>query len=271
MPTMKQGCFSIPLQKNKSPPNGIFFFQYYIQIYIFHLNIRITVECLKNQTGHLFILYKQRIPAASANTGVKYSVCFSSYLQSGSNPVNSILSNEKYKSDALLQKKFTVDFLKKKMKTNEGEVPQYYVERSHEVIRKKFLTAYNQLMTNRESVISACLLMRQVLSDYATLNTEIDRMNDKITVVAELVKACFKEKAASAQSQEEYKRKYNGLLARYEKAATRLMELTAEKERKRNQDREIKLFIETLKKQPLILDEWDERLWILNLDRATAE
>lgn len=44
----------------------------------------------------------------------------------------SILSNEKYKGDALLQKCFTVDFLMKKMKVNEGEVPQYYVEHSHD-------------------------------------------------------------------------------------------------------------------------------------------
>lgn len=48
--------------------------------------------------------------------------------------VKSILTNEKYKGDALLQKKFTVDFLQKKMKVNEGEVPQYYVEHSHEAI-----------------------------------------------------------------------------------------------------------------------------------------
>jgi DNA invertase Pin-like site-specific DNA recombinase len=45
--------------------------------------------------------------------------------------VQSILANEKYKGDALLQKKFTVDFLTKKQKVNEGEVPQYYVENSH--------------------------------------------------------------------------------------------------------------------------------------------
>lgn len=41
--------------------------------------------------------------------------------------VESILRNEKYKGAALLQKKFTVDFLQKKMKVNEGEVPQYYI------------------------------------------------------------------------------------------------------------------------------------------------
>ena len=48
--------------------------------------------------------------------------------------VESILTNEKYKGHALLQKRFTVDFLSKKMKENEGEVPQYYVENSHPAI-----------------------------------------------------------------------------------------------------------------------------------------
>lgn len=48
--------------------------------------------------------------------------------------INSILTNEKYKGDALLQKSFTVDFLSKKMKENEGEVPQYYVQNSHPAI-----------------------------------------------------------------------------------------------------------------------------------------
>lgn len=46
----------------------------------------------------------------------------------------SILTNEKYKGAALLQKTFTVDFLTKKTKRNEGEIPQYYIENSHEAI-----------------------------------------------------------------------------------------------------------------------------------------
>jgi len=45
-----------------------------------------------------------------------------------------ILTNEKYKGDALLQKSYTVDFLTKKKKTNGGEIPQYYVENNHEAI-----------------------------------------------------------------------------------------------------------------------------------------
>ena len=264
--------------------------------------------------------------------------------------VDSILSNEKYKGDALLQKKFTTDFLTKKMKVNEGEVPQYYVEKSHaaiveplewdmvqteiarrrslgraysgnsvfssklvcgdcggffgqkvwhsndpyrkliwrcnskfkgeskcttphldtETIQQKFLISYNRLMTDRDSVISDCASMRQVLSDTSALDAELDGLNEEITVVAELVKACVRENASTAQSQEEYAKKYNGLLARYEKATARLSDVTTEKERNQNQDRELRLFVEALKKQPLVLEEWDERLWISIVDQATV-
>ena len=51
-----------------------------------------------------------------------------------STTVDSILTNEKYKGDALLQKTYTVDFLSKRRKENDGEIPQYYVEGSHEQI-----------------------------------------------------------------------------------------------------------------------------------------
>ncbi|MGV0418248.1 recombinase family protein [Corynebacterium segmentosum] len=43
----------------------------------------------------------------------------------------SILSNEKYKGDALLQKTYTADFLTKTIKRNDGEVAQYYVTGNH--------------------------------------------------------------------------------------------------------------------------------------------
>lgn len=48
--------------------------------------------------------------------------------------VRSILTNEKYRGDALLQKSYTVDFLTKKKKVNEGEIPQYYVKNNHPAI-----------------------------------------------------------------------------------------------------------------------------------------
>lgn len=48
--------------------------------------------------------------------------------------IKSILQNEKYKGEALLQKSYTVDFLTKKRVKNTGDVPQYYVQESHPAI-----------------------------------------------------------------------------------------------------------------------------------------
>lgn len=48
--------------------------------------------------------------------------------------IKKILSNEEYIGDSLLQKTYTVDFLSKKRVKNNGIVPQYYMENSHEPI-----------------------------------------------------------------------------------------------------------------------------------------
>lgn len=45
--------------------------------------------------------------------------------------VKSILQNEKYCGDAILQKSFTLNYLTHKRKKNEGEVPSYYVKDDH--------------------------------------------------------------------------------------------------------------------------------------------
>ena len=48
--------------------------------------------------------------------------------------INSILTNEKYCGNALLQKTFIPDFLSKRAQKNRGELPQYLVENGHEPI-----------------------------------------------------------------------------------------------------------------------------------------
>ncbi|MDO4300082.1 MAG: recombinase family protein [Clostridia bacterium] len=71
--------------------------------------------------------------------------------------IQSMLKNEKYKGDAVLQKSYTADFLTKKRNKNKGEMQSYYIEDDHEAIinpkiwecvqlemerRKKYLQKY---------------------------------------------------------------------------------------------------------------------------------
>ena len=76
--------------------------------------------------------------------------------------INKILRNEKYIGDALLQKTYTTDFLKKTFlkKTrvkNNGLVPQYYVEGDHKAIIPKdiYLQVQEELVRRRVGKTSA--------------------------------------------------------------------------------------------------------------------
>lgn len=71
--------------------------------------------------------------------------------------INKILRNEKYMGDALLQKTYTVDFLSKKRIKNNGIVPQYYVENSHEAIIPKniYMRVQEELVRRRVIKVSA--------------------------------------------------------------------------------------------------------------------
>ena len=71
--------------------------------------------------------------------------------------IKSILTNEKYKGDALLQKSFTVDFMTKKKKKNEGELPMYYVENNHQAIIPKRIHDYVQRKINNDVTIRVSL------------------------------------------------------------------------------------------------------------------
>lgn len=263
--------------------------------------------------------------------------------------VDSILTNEKYKGDALLQKKFTVDFLEKKMKKNEGEIPQYYVENSHpaiidpveweqvqvefarrvelgrtyssksifssklvcedcggfygqkvwhstskyrrvvwqcnkkfknkedkcktptltaEIIQMMFFNAYNTFMGDRKQVIEDCELLRKALIDFIKLDSQIEKQNEKIEVIAERVKHLVKENASTPQSQDEYIKKYNSLSKRYEEEYRKLENLQKDKELRISKDKAMEVFIEILKKQPLVVEAWDESLWALMIEKA---
>jgi site-specific DNA recombinase len=65
--------------------------------------------------------------------------------------IDQILRNEKYIGDALLQKTYTIDFLTKKRVKNNGLVPQYYVENSHEAIipRDIYMQVQEELIRRR--------------------------------------------------------------------------------------------------------------------------
>lgn len=266
------------------------------------------------------------------------------------NPSNikSILTNEKYKGDALLQKSFTVDFLTKKKKTNEGEIPQYYVKDNHEAIidpetfemvqtlmttrtkgrnrkssvsifsskvkcgdcgswygpkvwhsndayrkviwqcnhkfdgqkcatptltedeiKELFLRAANQVIDQKEQFIA---IYEQVLSrslDTTALESELSDLEAEINIAAELIEECIKENAHVALDQDEYQKRYDALVARFDKAKARHTEVTdliAERMARKHQ---IEAYLKNLwSREPLT--EFRETDWLAMVDYITV-
>lgn len=263
--------------------------------------------------------------------------------------VRRMLSNEKYKGDALLQKEFTVDFLQKKLKKNEGEVPQYYVEGNHEAIispavfdmvqaelarrskggsrysgvsifsnkikcadcgdwygakvwhstdqyrkviyrcnrkyngkkcqtpyvteeevKAAFVSAYNQLVTEKKEIIENAETIRRTLCVTDTLEEEKHRLEDEMAVLAEMTQNIIAENARIAQDQEEYQKRYDSLMERYDAAKARYDEVTAAISAKEAQSERLADFIRTLEARDGAIQEFDSSLWGSMVDFVTV-
>ena len=267
-----------------------------------------------------------------------------------SSTVKSILTNEKYKGDALLQKTFTVDFLSKKAKINEGEVPQYYVEKSHpaivsaevfdlaqyemkrrakkgrhtsaasifsdklvcvecgavygskvwhstdayrtmiwrcnekyavkgqpcpsphlrdEEIQSAFVQAVNQVLEQKEEILSALQEALAGLTDASGLERECDRLQAEQDVVSQQMGRMIRENAEVAQNQAEYNTRLQPLEEQYEAlkgAMLRTKEAIAEQTGRR---RKLEAFMCELRESSL-LTVFDERVFLGAVERITV-
>lgn len=123
-------------------------------------------------------------------------------------------------------------------------------------------------MRNRKQIIEDCELMRKKLTDFKSLDADIERQLEETQVVAELVKASVKDNATTAQSQEAYLEKYDALTKRYETAAAELECLQNLRSIRSQKDKAMALYIRTLKKQPTVLSEWNDTLWTVMIEKA---
>ena len=264
--------------------------------------------------------------------------------------VQSILTNEKYKGDAILQKCFTVDFLTKKQKVNEGEVPQYYVENSHpaiiepdvfdmvqneikrrrelptrhsgvgmfasrifcgdcgaafgakvwhsndkyrkviyqcnhkfkgkekcstpkleeEQIKELFVKAVNLLIADASEILRNYHEVRPLIFDTECFAAELAELQEEITVTAELIQKCVDDNARTALNQSQYRKKYDSLVARFEKAKKRMQEIDGIKRDREARRLQTDHFMRELKKQDSLIAEFDEKLWFTLIDRITV-
>ena len=89
-------------------------------------------------------------------------------------------------------------------------------------------------------------------------------------VVAGLTKKCISDNASVAQNQEEYNRRYNSYVDRYEKAKVEYDRLTDVREERLAKRRAIERFLRELRKRADLITVFDPVLWLTCIDRVTV-
>lgn len=250
----------------------------------------------------------------------------------------------------ILQKKITVDFLTKKMKVNEGEVPQYYVENSHpaiiepsewdlvqtemarrkaigrkysgnsvlstrlicgdcgeyfgskvwhnnqpyrktiwrcngkyagtdrcqtpnldgEFIKGKFVEAFNQLFDCKDMVLADLQVLLATLADFTEIDAQIEEATQELMVVVELTQRCIAENSHSTIDQTTYAARYAELDRRYTAANEKLEQLRQAKQDREREAEVIAVFLEELASRDGVLNEFDEKLWLVSVAKAVV-
>lgn len=264
--------------------------------------------------------------------------------------IMSILQNEKYKGDALLQKTYTVDFLSKTIKKNNGEIPQYYIQNSHpaiidpdtfelvqneikrrsprrrhlhknspftakiicgecgayygrkvwhsgtkyrsyiwrcnrkydtdtpcgtpnlreDEIKEAFVTAFNQLLGDKERYIARFEKLLPLLADTSSLEAQLNVSHSQHEELMSRLQLCIAENARQVQDQEAYNLQYNKLRTACEGIETKIAEMNKEILAQLGRKEQIRRCLNELRRCGSILDGFYLDLWSALVESVTV-
>ena len=122
-------------------------------------------------------------------------------------------------------------------------------------------------MSNRNGLIED---LQSVLCDTTAIDAELVELHSELEVVTALSREAVLENARTAVNQVEWSERNNAYLERHHRASEREGELEAAKRERLGKTKAIDLFIKDIESRPLVINEFDETLWLTVIDTATV-
>ena len=126
-------------------------------------------------------------------------------------------------------------------------------------VKVGFVKAMGQLIGERAEIIANAEIIRRTVCDTTELIHEQNKLEEELRVLVEMTNNCVAENAHVAQDQEEYRNRYDGLVARYNEIKNRYDEVTNAIATKKAKSDGLASFIRVLKKAEWT--EFDNTLW----------
>ena len=135
-------------------------------------------------------------------------------------------------------------------------------------MKEEFVKAFNNLISNKDEVIRDCENTVLTLINTEDIDSKISKLQQESEIIVELMRSLIYENSRKVMNQDEYNKKYNSYTEKYEKIKSELSKLEDKKRNLKVRTDKIKIFIENLKSNDKLIDEFDERLWYVLTDNA---
>ena len=137
-------------------------------------------------------------------------------------------------------------------------------------MKKCFIFAVNELIKNKREIIDNIETAKKLLCNTAALEEECGKLQQELNVIVGMVESCISENSRVAQNQDEYRKRYNSLVEKYESIKTQIEEKEQLISDNIAKSRTFDMFIKELKKQEELVTEFDENLWGSLLETMTV-
>lgn len=112
--------------------------------------------------------------------------------------------------------------------------------------------------------------MKASLFNTKDLEVKKTELQNELEVVAEMIQNIINENAQTAIDQEEYQRKYDDLVERFDTTKSSLELVTEQIKDKITRHKNLEIFLDELQKQDELISEFDPLLWNSLVDYVTV-
>ena len=128
-------------------------------------------------------------------------------------------------------------------------------------LKDYFVKAVNELLTEKKEILENLELIRTTLCDKDDLIKKKESLEEELAITVEMTQNLVAENARKAQNQDDYNKKYNSLVERYEKQKAEYDDTGIAISEKDAKYEQMGRFITVLKGQTELVTEFDESLW----------
>lgn len=119
--------------------------------------------------------------------------------------------------------------------------------------------------------LASSRISQSIVCDCSKIDAEIKDLEREIEVVIELSKKAISENARIPMDQDEFNERNDSYLERHRKATEQIAGLQELKGERQNKYMKIEAFIKEVEKRPLVLEEFDEKLWLVTMEKVTVK